>query len=1768
MKGRITERFVALLLVALTIMAFLPSVTLPAAAATSGTVAGLSDENIGLSFTGNADNAWSATGTTITGSVVSAGGTCSDTSYNSTLTIKNNKKAKATLSFNYAIEQNSGTIKVDETAVTANGSFNKELTVGESIKVYIGSGSTTATKITMTNVALVSDVTATTTFVPAENGTYTVDGTVVTEEYSNKQSSMTAYQVVATPAEGYQFLGWYNLTTGKCIATAASTALNIESDCTITAKFASKSVALFETGGQRFADLNEAVTYAQNKGQTKITLVTDGSISGNYTIPSGITLLIPFDAAGTLYTDSPAAIRTTPASKAFRTLTMSEGTSITVNGAISLGGRYFAAGGGQQGRPVGDYGYIKMADNSSITVKKGGNLYAWGFISGSGSVLAESGATVYEFYQIADFRGGSASSNMHHNVFPFSQYFVQNIEVPLTLNAGANETVFSGVYAMSTTYTTSINFIGNNGMFKVVSGSFTKDYDEKTDRLLLTVNGEAELNTLSLTLAGMNVNSASYVLPITNNISINIQSGKVTINQDTALLAGVEVSIAEGAGLTVANGKNVYVYDGDEWNSDNFVWGPCKFKSVAYAPGKAYTRTNADLKDAKVDVNGSLTAIGAIYTTKGGAYICSSNGTGKYVQKGKPGTETATYQYNANGNNAVTIPITAAKLHNADGSYTETKTAKAGDIINYVSGVWGGTPCAHENTELRNAKDATCTVPGYTGDTYCKDCGEKIGTGTAIPAKGHTEVIDAAVAATCEKTGLTEGKHCSVCNTVLVKQEVIPAKGHTEVIDPAVPATCEEPGKTEGKHCSVCNKVLVEQEAIPAKGHRWTEGGVIVKAPTCENAGVMKYTCMDCGKTKTEAISATGHQHIVEIEEKAATCTEPGHKAGTKCLDCNEILSGMEVIPAKGHTEVIDSAVEPTCTKTGLTEGKHCSVCNEVIVKQEVIPAKGHTEVIDPAVEPTCTKTGLTEGKHCSVCNEVIVKQEVIPAKGHTEVIDPAVEPTCTKTGLTEGKHCSVCNEVIVKQEVIPAKGHTEVIDPAVEPTCTKTGLTEGKHCSVCNEVIVKQEVIPAKGHTEVIDPAVESTCTKTGLTEGKHCSVCNEVIVKQEVISAKGHTEVIDPAVEPTCTKTGLTEGKHCSVCNEVIVKQEVISAKGHTEVVRDQKPATLTEDGYTGDTYCAECGILIKKGEAIPKGGVIVSWVVEGETVKTEACKKGEKPEYTGATPSKAETSRYTYEFDGWDPEISEATSDVTYTAKFKAIGKNGLCVEGNDTYWIKDGVNVEFPGLIRINVGTDAAPHYHYYYFGEDSKAVKDGMYKVEKNNGLPLPCYNYKFDADGIIEHDEDTSKNGICDGDGSKFYYIDGVKVGEGLIMVDGSYYYARTSTAEIIRGRSYWITKTNNYPVEAGLYNFDADGKMSIDGFVEYGGFTYYYDNGTLAKGFTKIGDDYYFFNAASGKMYKDIELWVGGNEYGIEAGLHYFGSDGKMLVQDVENGAREIVEKDGKLYLMIDKSTAPEGLYEIDGEYYYAQAYGVLAVDKEIYATTELLDGTGWYRFGVDGKLIKNGFADCGGFTFYFTDGIRAKGFTKIGDDYYIFNAYSGKMYKNANMWVSSNDYGIKSGLHYFGEDGKMVNPDVENGKKQIVEKGGKLYLMIDKSLAPEGLYEIDGEYYYAQADGTLAVDKDIYATTKLLDGTGWYRFGADGKLIKNGFADCGGFTFYFTDGIRAKGFTKIGDDYYIFNTYSGKMYKNANMWVGSNDYGIKGGLHYFGEDGKMADA
>ena len=1417
MIQRISKRFLSLLLVAVMVLALAPAITLPAFAATSGTVTGLSDSNIGLGFTGTADNAWSASGTQIIGKARSTSGSCGGSSnYRSTLTITNNKTTKATLSFDYTVVVSDGTILVNNITTTTAGSFSKELAAGGTVEVEIESGSTSAdTKITMTNVKLVADVSATVTFQPAENGSYTVDGKTITEVYTHTQSSMTAYQVAATPAEGYRFKGWYDVASGKCISTDAKTALNFDSNRTITARFVSKELALFETGGQIFDDLNEAIAEAQKNLPATITLAESGKITGNYTIPSKVTLLIPFDEAKTCYTSTPTAITSAPAATPFRTLTMAAGSSLTLaNGAaISIGGQYYAASGGQQGRIVGPYGYIKMESGSAIDVQSGASLYAWGFISGSGAVTVESGGSVYEWYQILDFRGGSASSEMGNSVFPFSQYAVQNVEVPLTLHAGASETVYTAVYAMRKINPTSIPFIGDKGMFKLTSGSLTKAYDGATDRIIYTIDGVAEVNSLNLKLAGMSVSSSSYVLPLTNNMTINLTTGsKLTINQTASLLPGVQASIAEGAELVVSSGKSIYIYDVDEWGG-YCGSGDAQYMSVVVAPGR--TGKRAPLADVKVDVNGTLTAIGGIYTTAGGADICSSAGTGAYNQQGTPGTETKTYQYTQKGSvTAHEIPITAAKLHNADGTYTETANASAGDTINYVSGVWGGTPCAHENTELRNAKEATCTEPGYTGDTYCKDCGEKIGTGTAIPAKGHTEVIDEAVA-----------------------------------------ATCTTPGKTEGKHCSVCNEILVAQEVIPAKGHSWDKG-VITTSPTCSDAGVKTYTCTVCSETKTEVLDATGHTPV-DVAEQPATCTEAGHTAGVKCSVCGATISGIEEIPATGHTEVIDEAVEATCTTPGKTEGKHCSVCNEVLVPQEEIPAKGHTEVIDEAVAATCTESGKTEGKHCSVCNEILVAQEVIPAKGHVEEIRNIKEVTDTEDGYTGDTYCFVCNELLKSGEVIyhngwrkdgdsysfyqeqkPVTGMVRVPYPAAE---LLPGYGPDAEDAEVN--------VPGKeGNPDNYDyPDRESAVfvfDENGVFQKNQCGVYNDngitrwinngmlvwhaglvkdgddyryfkrngMVTSVETYVAK--TNDLLPAAKYTFDAEGKLmklEGLHedlngnlCYYVDYVKNYAGLVEVDGSYYYIASDLKAVKNGTYYVTKTnglkdagfysFDADGKMIIKNGLVEENGDLY--YYVDGAKTAIGLI-EWEGNYYYIASNLKAVKDAKHYVFADKANGLKPAG-----WYWFNADGTmflEGIREDNGTKYYYKDGVK-NYAGLVKID---DA-----YYYVKSDCTVVCGRSYYVTKANGL-MPNAVYTFGADGKMEIKNGIYREKLGDGNEYLFYYVNNVRqVNTGLVQLDdGSYIYVR-SGANLAVG-SYYVSKTNDL-LPKGTYTFGEDGKMII----------------------------------------------------------------------------------------------------------------------------------------------------------------------------------------------------------------------------------------------------------------------------------------------------------------------------------------------------------------------
>ena len=152
----------------------------------------------------------------------------------------------------------------------------------------------------------------------------------------------------------------------------------------------------------------------------------------------------------------------------------------------------------------------------------------------------------------------------------------------------------------------------------------------------------------------------------------------------------------------------------------------------------------------------------------------------------------------------------------------------------------------HVNTEIRGAKDPTCTEEGYTGDTYCTDCGKLIAKGEVIPATDHgeTEVKDAKDP-TCTEEGYTGDTYCTDCGKLIAKGEVIPATGHqnTEVKD-AKDATCTEEGYTGDTYCTDCGDKIEDGEVIEVKDHSYES--VVVK-PTVDAEGYTEHTCTECG---------------------------------------------------------------------------------------------------------------------------------------------------------------------------------------------------------------------------------------------------------------------------------------------------------------------------------------------------------------------------------------------------------------------------------------------------------------------------------------------------------------------------------------------------------------------------------------------------------------------------------------------------------------------------------------------------------------------------------------------------------------------------------------------------------------------------------------------------------------------------------------------------------------------------------------------------------
>ena len=355
--------------------------------------------------------------------------------------------------------------------------------------------------------------------------------------------------------------------------------------------------------------------------------------------------------------------------------------------------------------------------------------------------------------------------------------------------------------------------------------------------------------------------------------TITIEGGKVDVkSNDTALLGYRGVTISGGVvkaestnsyailgtkgtvsitgadtEVTAITGSEDYAAIGNSNNPDvgdggihldakitvqgmNLIVGLKKDAEAAITLGENFEIAGATLKHESID------------SSKTKTYFVDAEGnalTGEAVVCKHTYGETPTWTWAEDGSSATaSFPCTAS------GDYTEVVNATitsqttpatcvaTGKTVYTAKATFGGKEYtstkeitiaidadAHGETELKNAKDATCTEKGYTGDKVCKDCGKTVETGQEIEMKAHGETeLKNVKEATCAEEGYTGDKVCKVCGEVVEQGKPVEKLAHSYkdgkctvcgAVDPNyVPVTPDKPDSDSPQTGDNSNMVL------------------------------------------------------------------------------------------------------------------------------------------------------------------------------------------------------------------------------------------------------------------------------------------------------------------------------------------------------------------------------------------------------------------------------------------------------------------------------------------------------------------------------------------------------------------------------------------------------------------------------------------------------------------------------------------------------------------------------------------------------------------------------------------------------------------------------------------------------------------------------------------------------------------------------------------------------------------------------------------------
>ena len=460
--------------------------------------------------------------------------------------------------------------------------------------------------------------------------------------------------------------------------------------------------------------------------------------------------------------------------------------------------------------------------------------------------------------------------------------------------------------------------VNNNGYAAIFTPEDTTNYETVTRTITVNVAKATPYIAKSPAAAGITYGDTLNASALSGG-TVQYGNGAGQAGDgagSTAAVAGTFTWKEPSAKPVVAD-SNVTEYTVVLTPSDTANYNPVEAK-VTLTVNKAQNAPN--MPGSTMDVSNSLEKVGDVSLPQGWEWQASDQDTA--LEVGKTVSAVAVYAGADKGNyenETVTVAITRSACDHVAGEILYTgagekapactedglghrECTKCGSVVESgivvkAPGHTGGTAtCSkravctrcgqpygdtdgsvHGDTEVRGFVAATCTAGGYTGDTYCKDCGAKTKTGNATPALGHNYTSTV----TKEPTTGSEGTRTYTCTRC--------GHSYTESIP-----------------------------KLPEETHHHSYSGSVTKQPTCTDTGIRTYTC-SCGDSYTETIAALGH-HYQSSVTKQPTATAEGVMTYT-CIRCGHSYTRpIAKLPGEGTTDPGTGQPGETGSGSGSTE--------------------------------------------------------------------------------------------------------------------------------------------------------------------------------------------------------------------------------------------------------------------------------------------------------------------------------------------------------------------------------------------------------------------------------------------------------------------------------------------------------------------------------------------------------------------------------------------------------------------------------------------------------------------------------------------------------------------------------------------------------------------------------------------------------------------------------------------------------------------------------